>query len=483
MKQKRYKTIKFRLYLFVICIILLLSILASIITYIAITNKTNKIYKTTVMDNSKNFAASIDGDFIREYKQIIRSDEYQKIRQEAEDAEDESIIENYLKEQNVWDKCYQIRSSIDAYLNNISGIKYLYLVDYQEDNMINIDKDMYLLDSSDTELYMIGYYEEREKEFLGKDIAYLDEPVISNGDWGWLYSYYSPVFDSNKNIVCLVGCDIDMSDTIKDRRVFMTFFIIVLLTASSIIFIGAISIVNKLLVNPLRIISTKTKEFKADDSDTILTINNIKNNEIGDIYASIRIMQTNIINYIKDINTLYEITAEAEQEIVNRDEQIQKLNIKTYKDVLTGVGNYRSYKKKAKTLTTNYSIVMIDINNLKQINDSFGHEAGDIYIKNCCNLVCDTFKHSPVYRIGGDEFVVILQGTDYENRQSLVKDIIMNFDYAYNQVDKSLNERYSASVGVADWTENDTIDTVFKKADQAMYNNKEKFKKLYGAYR
>jgi GGDEF domain-containing protein len=53
---------------------------------------------------------------------------------------------------------------------------------------------------------------------------------------------------------------------------------------------------------------------------------------------------------------------------------------------------------------------MFDLNDLKHINDRYGHERGDEYIVNCCRLICQVFKHSPVFRIGGDEFVALLRG-------------------------------------------------------------------------
>lgn len=64
---------------------------------------------------------------------------------------------------------------------------------------------------------------------------------------------------------------------------------------------------------------------------------------------------------------------------------------------------------------------MIDLNYLKLINDNFGHDKGNIAIKKICNIVCVTFKHSPVFRIGGDEFVVILENEDYDNIHTLIK--------------------------------------------------------------
>ena len=69
-----------------------------------------------------------------------------------------------------------------------------------------------------------------------------------------------------------------------------------------------------------------------------------------------------------------------------------------------------------------FGLIVFDLNDLKLTNDTLGHEAGDTYIKNGCTLICNKFKHSPVYRIGGDEFVVLLHGDDYKNHSSILED-------------------------------------------------------------
>ena len=97
-----------------------------------------------------------------------------------------------------------------------------------------------------------------------------------------------------------------------------------------------------------------------------------------------------------------------------------------------------------------FAIVMVDLNNLKHVNDHCGHEAGDTYIKGCCHSICEVFKHSPVFRIGGDEFAVILRGPDFEHRASLTEELKKNFEDSFLQEDKEDWYRYSAAVGMAE---------------------------------
>ena len=155
---------------------------------------------------------------------------------------------------------------------------------------------------------------------------------------------------------------------------------------------------------------------------------NIRNrDEIGDLYRGIRKMQTNIIDRLNDLSALQQDKLKAEQDIRDKELQIGRLSKEAKKDMLTGVGSKAAYDSKVNLLNASmsegdmeFALVMVDMNRLKDINDSCGHKAGDQYIRGCCRMVCEVFKHSPVYRIGGDEFIVVLQGHDYKERQALV---------------------------------------------------------------
>ena len=117
----------------------------------------------------------------------------------------------------------------------------------------------------------------------------------------------------------------------------------------------------------------------------------------------------------------------AEGEARNLKEHVSEINAIAHKDPLTHVKNKTAYEEKKEELSKAiesgnavFGIVMADINSLKIINDKYGHERGDEYIIGACMLISKIYKHSPVYRIGGDEFVVVLQGEDYENREGLL---------------------------------------------------------------
>ena len=133
---------------------------------------------------------------------------------------------------------------------------------------------------------------------------------------------------------------------------------------------------------------------------------------------------------------------------------------------------------------TEFAVVMVDMNDLKLINDDYGHKSGDLYIKGCCHHICEAFKHSPVFRIGGDEFIAILRGKDFESRVQNVDSLREVFEKCSNDATLDPWLRYSAAVGLAEYASDDnSYDLVFKRADKAMYDDKKSFKKEHGSYR
>ena len=145
------------------------------------------------------------------------------------------------------------------------------------------------------------------------------------------------------------------------------------------------------------------------------------------------------------------------------------------RDELTHVKNKTAYHEREKELQKQiddgcepFGIVVCDINDLKMINDTEGHRAGDDYIKACCLLVCRTYQHSPVFRIGGDEFAVILRGADYANREKLLADLRRRVEENIR-----ISEGPVIASGMAEYQQGDRlVGDVFTRADGLMYENK-----------
>lgn len=147
-----------------------------------------------------------------------------------------------------------------------------------------------------------------------------------------------------------------------------------------------------------------------------------------------------------------------------------------YTDQLTGVKNTHRYvemereldKRIANGEQMKFGVIVFDLNNLKLTNDTKGHEAGDQLVQTACRMICRRFKHSPVYRIGGDEFVAYLEGDDYENRTELLED----FEH---MVELNLHAgKIVIASGLATFRpgEDNSYRKVFERADRRMYDRK-----------
>ena len=156
--------------------------------------------------------------------------------------------------------------------------------------------------------------------------------------------------------------------------------------------------------------------------------------------------------------------------------------IVAFTDPLTGVKSKHAYTIQEELIggeiaegkAADFAVIVCDVNGLKKINDTLGHKAGDEYIRAACDMLCEYFKHSPVYRVGGDEFVVLLQGKDYDRRAEIMLDI-------NKEIEANITlEKVVMSLGLSDFDpENDkSFHEVFKRADGLMYERKQQLKSM-----
>jgi diguanylate cyclase (GGDEF)-like protein len=152
----------------------------------------------------------------------------------------------------------------------------------------------------------------------------------------------------------------------------------------------------------------------------------------------------------------------------------------TLTDDLTGIYNRRGFftlseqhLKLAKRNKMNILLLYIDLDNLKEINDSLGHQEGDQIILDTANILKSTYRESDIIaRIGGDEFVVFPVGMVDENISLIHERLQKNID-TYNEESSRLYN-LSLSVGIASYDPQSThsIDELLAHADKAMYKNK-----------
>ena len=159
-----------------------------------------------------------------------------------------------------------------------------------------------------------------------------------------------------------------------------------------------------------------------------------------------------------------------------KDKELYNTKLIAYTDALTGLKNMAAYNEERASIDKlisinkkiNCAVIMFDLNNLKTVNDTFGHETGDNFIKRGSEIITSSFPNSQAFRIGGDEFLVFLEKDDYINRYELIE----SFE---KQMDENLkNGDIVISSGLAEYDRNLDRDTktIIARADTKMYNRK-----------
>ncbi len=149
-------------------------------------------------------------------------------------------------------------------------------------------------------------------------------------------------------------------------------------------------------------------------------------------------------------------------------------------DHLTGAYNRKSFDEHMKQQhqlfqlsLTPVSVLSVDIDFFKKINDSYGHDVGDFILKECVKLLQDAFKSDNdfVARIGGEEFAIVLAGHNVEHAVKRAEDLMSRIRKEVF-IEKNNELRFTASMGIAQLLEGESVDQLMKRADQALYDSK-----------
>ncbi len=374
----------------------------------------------------------------------------------------------------------------------------------------------------------LAAYEEDDAEHVGwyyipvhEKTAIWLEPYLNRSVDMFMCSYVTP-FYADGQLIGVVGIDIDIVSIMS------------IINASNVYTSGYGYLIN----NENRIVIHK--DYKAGElrpektSDTLeyeVLLNNgltlVMNVSAGEIYAvrnqltghvvacsivailvfcMITIWRTNKItrpilaltSAVKELeNGVYNVNLEMESDdeigmltksFVNTSKQLKKqsdyINSLAYKDSLTGIKNALAYREAIDLLEVRrqsgyekFGIVVLDVNGLKVMNDRHGHEAGNDLLINAARLICSIFVHSPVFRIGGDEFSVILEYEDFEKREQLMKQVDERMTYErFESQGVTFDISIAKGMAIYEPGKDKECADIFKRADEAMYANKAEMK-------
>ena len=174
----------------------------------------------------------------------------------------------------------------------------------------------------------------------------------------------------------------------------------------------------------------------------------------------------------------------ANQIISELSEKVKKLEQTSNLDPLTKVFNRRALTAYLENICANkntpYSIhlIMLDIDNFKSINDTYGHIAGDKILIFISNILRKTLRDSDkIFRFGGEEFTVVLDRSTDEESETIANRILKLIS-SNKLVYMGENILVTASIGMTKFVENDTPDTLLSRADKALYNSKHNGKNM-----
>ncbi len=237
----------------------------------------------------------------------------------------------------------------------------------------------------------------------------------------------------------------------------------IIVAAAAIIALFAVltAISSRQITKPLKALTKAAEEINAGNYNVELKYD--KDDEIGTLTTTVNKLVRNVGDYIDDLSSL------------------------AYADALTSISNKNAFDARVQEIQATiddakahpeFAIAVLDCDDLKKINDSYGHDKGDIYLRNSCHLMTRVFQNSAVYRIGGDEFAVILEGEDYARRDALRKLFIQRSNEIYAFA-KEPWEKIRISIGIAAYDSeiDKSVEDVIAHADHLMYQNKRSRKK------
>ena len=296
--------------------------------------------------------------------------------------------------------------------------------------------------------------------------------------WGDDYTGLLPLYDSAGNKVAALCMDLDVRQINRSLTVHFWHDVAIILVIGACAAAFFVYWSRRFITQPIEQLERCLSNFAAyrdpDHPDAVqLQVPKIeRDNEIASLARAMQQLGEDMNGYMQNV-----LTAE------------QKLNwmtVMAHKDALTRVGNATAFVQQSAELNEQiakepvpFAVVMADVNGLKTINDTYGHNYGDLYIKGCCMMLCYIFHHSPVFRIGGDEFVVLLTGSDYDDRQPLLARAQAQFRQKQNDMSVKAWERLSMALGMAESTgaAEETVASILAQADKNMYRAKSEMKK------
>ncbi len=326
------------------------------------------------------------------------------------------------------------------------------------------------------------YYNDPNKYKILWDTWFSGQPqngyMEFDNSWGHTYGYYTPLV-INGETLGIIATEIDVA-TVNHEILGNT--IRQLLSVMIVICCGNILImlvIYHLFLKRTRILEDRVRNYS--ESKDVMIAAQIESEFAGN--DEISSLGHQFASMILEIDTHIKKLVQTSKKLEDTKQKVSEMSGLSNKDALTGIRNKNAYDAEVTLIEQEmihgrceFGIAIVDMNYLKRINDTYGRDKGNLAIQKLCKLVCDTFHHSPVFRIGGDEFVILLKGNDYRR----INDLISAFNKVIDHPDPAKEdwECPSAAIGYAlfDSTIDNNFASVFNRADRAMFERKKEMK-------
>ena len=454
---KTRKPLKRSFFLAMLTFILMLCVLLSLTQSLRYRSIMYKNVENKIENVLRSVAADIDVDDLSECIETgVKSEKYNALQKRLDGIRD-NVDLHFI---------YIIVPLSTEPVDNIKNV----IAGASKEEYETIPDEIVQLNSLTGDSYSSETAKEYLEAYLSGELSYFKE----KSEWGFDYTGLLPLKSSDGKLVAALCVDIDINEislTIAGNAVYT----VIIICLSGFVLIALFYIwTARNVTRPLEQLEGCVSEYassckvRKDPKLLKLTVpDGMPKNEVGSLADAVLKMSDAMQFYVSSI--------------VYTENQLAKMAAIVSKDALTGVKNKTAYTAYAIDLQrdlgagmNDFAILVADLNGQKQVNLAYGNDIGDLYIRSCCSLICNIFTHSPVFRVGDDEFVVILKGIDYNHREELVSKLKTESKRLSANGSLKPWERCSIAVGCADCGDSPdrTVEDVFTDADRAMYKDK-----------
>ena len=480
--RKTRFSLKKKLVILIVSIIVAISVLAGLFSYKGLSDISRTMYTSRSQELSATAAAMVDPQRVKNIRDQVMEIYYASEDRVSTEEWGTPAFDAYLR------KFEAIEASEDfqtiqhqmRIVQDNNGLECVYIVCFDMERGYTI----YLADGTYDEDYCPpGCF---DPIMYDVDYAGMEHPenglapdITNTPEYGWVVAAGSPIFLDGE-LIAFMAADISMNDVMNQRNQFLIIACATLLLLAVVFIILSILLIDRTIIRPINKLSDTSEKYWSGEGSSI-------HNEFSQLQIhtgdEIETLSNAMKQMEQNINDQFTKILETTQKLISTREHADAMDRAANIDALTKIRNKRAYDIEIERINqelregkTDVGLAMIDLNYLKKTNDTYGHEKGNESLQILCRTICRVFQHSPVYRIGGDEFVVVLENNDLENLSKLQDDFERELEKL--QDEKEPWERISAAVGytVFDPETDKDMESVFKRADELMYERKKQMK-------